>query len=170
MTLLERVATHLSDQHVSSALIGATALAVHGISRSTLDQDVLVVDVHVLDAEFWGPLGHDAAVDVRRGDSEDPLRGVVRIRSAADRDVDVVVGRYDWQREIIARSMPVPGAPIRVADPADLILLKLYAGGSQDRWDIEQLLALRPDIARFVDERVDVLPARSRELWRALRA
>jgi hypothetical protein len=53
----------------------------------------------------------------------------------------------------------------------DLILLKLFAGGRQDRWDIEQLLA-RPDrdaLVREVDARVLLLPDRARTLWIALR-
>ena len=51
------------------------------------------------------------------------------------------------------------------------MLLKLYAGGSQDRWDIEQLLALdgRVDVLRDVDTRIVELPRAARELWAQLR-
>lgn len=81
-------------------------------------------------------------MDIRLGDSDDPLAGVVRIRRETDRDVDVVVGRHRWQDEALRRAIAIGGQSFRVVDQADLILLKLYAGGSQDRWDIEQLLAL----------------------------
>jgi len=44
VTLLDRVARALSDASVTHALIGAAAMAVHGVSRSTFDQDLLVTD------------------------------------------------------------------------------------------------------------------------------
>ena len=170
MTLLERVSGFLFSGDIAHALIGAAALAVHGVSRSTLDQDLLVVDRNVLDASFWTGFS-GAVVDVRRGDDADPLAGVVRIRSDDERDVDVVVGRSIWQEAVLRRATRLGAGPLRVVDAADLILLKLYAGGSQDRWDIEQLLALDDGATTAnVDERIAPLPDRSREMWAALRA
>ena len=60
---------------------------------------------------------------------------------------------------------------MRVVEAADLILLKLYAAGSQDRWDIEQVLTLDTDgsIAATVDERLTALPSSCREMWARLR-
>jgi hypothetical protein len=160
----------LSHHGVSHALIGAAALAIHGVSRSTADQDLLVVDARVIDDAFWGGFGGDARVDVRRGDADDPLAGVVRIAAAGERNVDVVVGRHGWQHDLLQRAAPIQGG-LRVVEPADLILLKLFAGGSQDRWDIEQLLALdrRGVIGPTVDARVGVLPTSGRTMWSDLR-
>jgi hypothetical protein len=171
VTLLERAAAVLSKRGVSHALIGATALAVYGVSRSTLDQDLLVCDVSVLDREFWLPLMADASVDIRRGDLDDPLAGVVRISQEGERLVDVVVGRHPWQRDILARAAPVGGQSIPIVQRSDLILLKLYAGGSQDKWDVEQLLAIDSSRATLdaVDEQISVLPAHSRAIWASLR-
>lgn len=171
MTLLERVAGYLSQRAIPHALIGASALAVHGISRSTHDQDLLTRDRRVLSPQFWSTLYAEATVDVRPGDAEDPLAGVVRIRQAGERDVDVVVGLSSWQDSVLERAATIGGGPLRVVDAADLVLLKLYAGGSQDRWDIEQVLMLDVEgtIARTVDERVAVLPSRSRQIWSTLR-
>jgi predicted nucleotidyltransferase len=171
VTLLERVAAILSQREIRHALIGAAALAVYGVSRSTLDQDLLVHDPRVFDADLWLPLAAETSVDIRRGDSDDPLLGVVRITREANQVVDVVVGRPRWQQDIVARATRVGDLPLLVVQPADLILLKLYAGGSQDKWDIEQLLAidLSDDIRVAVDERVALLPPRSRDLWASLR-
>ena len=171
MTLLRRVAAFLGERDIAHAVIGAAALAIHGVSRSTLDQDLLAVDRRVLDAELWKAFDADGTVKVRRGDAEDPLAGVVRIVQEGERDVDVIVGRHQWQHDIVARAAPLGNQPIPVVEPADLVLLKLYAGGSQDRWDIEQLLALEAGgaIARSVDERAAALPLRSRDMWAALR-
>lgn len=171
MTLLERVADHLHSRHVGFALIGASALAHHGVSRSTLDQDLLVIDPAVLEGAFWSAVGPPVSIDVRRGDSEDPLLGVVRCRQDGERDVDVVVGRHAWEREIVARARAMTAGSTPVVERADLVLLKLYAGGSQDRWDIEQLLAsdATGETARIVDERVTTLAPRCRTLWHELR-
>jgi hypothetical protein len=55
---------------------------------------------------------------------------------------------------------------------ADLILLKLYAGGPQDRWDIAQLLA-SGDHGALIEEielRLPDLPPEAAALWRSLRS
>ena len=171
MSLLRRAAAYLAGRDIAHALIGAAALAIHGVSRSTLDQDLLVVDGRVLDTGLWTAFDPASRVTVRRGDVDDPLAGVVRIVQEGERDVDIVVGRQQWQREILTRATSLGSEPIRVVEPADLVLLKLYAGGSQDRWDIEQLLALDRGaaIAHIVDQRVAALPLHSREIWSALR-
>jgi hypothetical protein len=153
---------------VRFALIGAAAMAAHGVSRSTLDQDLLVMDPRVLDAAFWKST--EAAVDARRGDGADPLAGVVRLNAPGERPVDIVVGRGAWMSKILSRApvLAVPGGAMPVADPADLILLKLYAGGSQDLWDVQQLLAASPDpvaLRSTVNDRLADGPPASRAQW-----
>jgi hypothetical protein len=86
VNLLECVLLHSSGQGVAHALIGAGALAVHGVSRSTFDHDLLVVDRRVLDAHIWHALRAGANIDVPLGDGQDPLAGVVRIAADAERD------------------------------------------------------------------------------------
>lgn len=65
----------------------------------------------------------------------------------------------------------IEGVDVPVAAPADLILLKLYAGGPQDAWDIEQLLG-GPDRAQLVAEveaALRPLPAECHQLWERVR-
>jgi hypothetical protein len=63
----------------------------------------------------------------------------VRLTEGADRPVDIVVGKHAWQTRAIERAhRPEAGAP--VVQPRDLILLKLYAGGAQDVWDVRELV------------------------------
>jgi hypothetical protein len=50
------VVLHLRAHAVPHALIGAGALAVHGVSRATHDVDLLTVERAVLEATFWDPL------------------------------------------------------------------------------------------------------------------
>jgi hypothetical protein len=103
-------------------------MAAHGVSRSTLDVDLLTTDARVLDQRMWHA-AQGASTDIRLGDADDPLLGVVRVRRD-ERQVDVIVGRHAWQTAIVdgARPVDIEGESIPVADAAGLILLKLYAG------------------------------------------
>lgn len=159
------VARYLGERGISFALIGARAMALRGMLRSSLDTDFLTTDRTVLAAEFWSDL-ENATATVHRGDLTDPLAGVVRLVAANER-VDVVVGKYKWQRAVIERAETVLDFP--VVQTADLILLKLFAGGPQDLWDVHALLAADAAVVSTVDERIDDLPDDVRELWRGMR-
>jgi hypothetical protein len=171
--LLGRVAALLRQRATPFAVIGAAALAVHGVSRSTRDVDLLVTDLACLGPGYWASL-RDGGVDVstRTAAPDDPLAGVVRMRQAGE-TVDVIVGRPTWQRHVVGRATgaDVDGVSLPVARPADLVLLKLYAGGPQDAWDIQQLLGLpeRAAIVTAVDAAVVALPADARALWQRVR-
>ena len=171
-TILTLVADTLDRNHVPFALIGAAALAIHGVSRSTLAIDMLVTDRRVLDPSFWRELGEGIGRDIRVGDASDPLAGVIRFSAPGARDVDIVVGRGTWDADVVARAEAAShhDRQLPAVRVDDLILLKLYAGGSQDRWDIEQLLA-RPDRATVivdVERHVSQLPADAQRLWKTV--
>jgi predicted nucleotidyltransferase len=175
-SLVARVASALEARGVPYAMIGAAALAAHGIARSTFDIDLFTTAVDPLDPDFWThpAIGTDVHVAVRRGEDDDPLSGVVGFSADGQRDVDLVVGRWKWQAEVVARATEVEfaGMSVPVVQAADLVLLKLYAGGSQDCWDVEQLLAGAPRAALIavVNERVGALPPEARRLWTRLTA
>lgn len=167
MTLLEKVHRLLAAAAVPHALIGAAAMAAHGVARSTFDIDLLTTDARVLRDDFWASLREEGpSVEVRRGDADDPLRGVVRVELADDRPVDIVVGRHTWQTRAVDRARPLAGAP-SVVMVRDLVLLKLYAGGAQDLWDVRELLQLPggSDLAAEVSADLAELPDQMRELW-----
>ena len=171
MTLLALVSSTLDARGVAHAVIGATAMAVHGVSRATADIDLLVTDPGCLEPGVWAKVAATGArADIRRGDADDPLAGVVRITSGDEPPVDVIVGRSDWQTAILARAVPaeVAGATVPVAAASDVVLLKLYAGGPQDAWDIAQLLDAVPAAAAQVDAAVPALPAECAALWRRI--
>jgi hypothetical protein len=143
LTLLARVAAVLDSARIPYALIGASALAAHGVSRSTVDQDLLAVDPACFDPRLWDEL-REAGVhtELNKGDWSDPLAGVVRFETPGERPVDLVVGKPGWQRQVLERAvrLEVGDVTVPVISASDLILLKLYAGGPQDAWDIQQLL------------------------------
>lgn len=173
MSLLGRVSTALQAAGIPYALIGASALTVYGVNRSTLDVDLFAADPACLDRRTWDSLGDEGlGIEVRKGDFEDPLAGVVRFTALGDSPVDLVIGRSAWQGKLIARAGTAhfAGVELPVLTVVDLILLKLYAGGPQDAWDIQQLLAgpERDSLVARVEGELSELPRRSFLLWRRI--
>ncbi len=107
MTLLARVAAALQTAKIPNTLIGAGALAVYRVNRATYDRDLFAVEASCLRSDLWADLAsQDLSVEIRKGDLTDPLAGVVRFQSLGEIPVDVVVGKYKWQREILERAVP----------------------------------------------------------------
>jgi len=174
MSLLSKVAAHLVVRRVTFAAVGGAALAVRGVSRSTFDVDLLTMDTAVLAEAFWALVERDGAtIEVRRGDADDPLRGLVRLVSRDERSVDVVVGRGAWQESVVKRADPfdILEARIPVVRASDLILLKLHAGGTQDLWDVKQLLDADRDgeIVHEVQSRIAEVPRGAAIAWKRMR-
>jgi hypothetical protein len=166
---VQRVLRSIDAPH---ALIGAHAMAARGYPRFTVDIDLLTSDARVLVPSLWTPLVEaGASVDPRKGDTEDPLAGVVHILLSDGTDVDLIVARWKWEAAVIERAEPmqVAGTEIKVPRTSDLILLKLAAGGYTDLHDAAALLALAedqaiPEVERHIaDVRPDV-----RALWHDL--
>jgi hypothetical protein len=85
---------------------------------------------------------------------------------------DVVVGRWKWQQRVIERAGPTPWGErsLPTVTTADLILLKLAAGGPQDAWDVGRLLAVAPEsVIPEVEERLPDLQDDARDLWQRIR-
>jgi len=139
-----------------------------------MDADLLVVDAAPADESFWDELRRaGASCDVRRGESDDPFQAVVRVSASDGHPVDVLIGRYAWQRDVISRAAATSfsGMCVPVVRAADLVLLKLFAGGPQDLLDAKRLLAApaRDALIEEVDSRIDALPAVCRGQWQRLR-
>lgn len=172
MMVLERVCDALNDAGIAYALIGASALAARGVARSTFDIDLLTTDTRVLRPDLWHSLSADGIrVDIRRGDTDDPLGGVVRIDTADERPVDVILGKQAWQQRAVERAEQVAGGP-PVVLARDLVLLKLYAGGPQDLWDVRELLRQPESVQLAGDVGTDLaeLSEEMRLRWQSLRA
>ena len=175
MTLLGSVAATLRAHGTPFALIGAGAMAVHGVSRSTRGLDVLVTDLACLVSVYWDRAKlDDVDITLHRGDADDPLAGAVRLRPReGGGPLDVVIGRSGRMSGVLERAAEseVDGIHVPVARRADLILLKLYAGGPQDAWDIEQLLAGAETDAVIADVERELprLPPHASHFWLRIR-
>jgi len=171
VAFVDRVADFLDERSIAFALIGAAALSARGISRSTYDVDLFTVDTRVLQKELWDPIRPLADIEVRRGDFDDPLKGVVWIQPPKERKIDIVVGRWKWEQGVIERAQPTPSAArsLPTVTTADLILLKLAAGGGQDAWDVSRLLNIVDrTVVDEVERRLTDLKQDARLLWQRL--
>jgi hypothetical protein len=169
MTLLQQVHILLVRARIAHALVGAAALAARGVARSTYDIDLLTTDRRVLEGALWSGLRQPGVVvEVRRGDEDDPLAGVVRIDRPDDRPVDVIVGKQVWQARAVERAESREDGP-PVVTSEDLVLLKLYAGGTQDLWDVREILALAggDELKRRLDVELVHHSAAMRGAWDA---
>src|SRR5262249_38649041 len=101
------VAATLRAHGTPFALIGAGAMAVHGVSRSTRDLDVLVTDVACLGRAYWERAKlDDVDITMHRGDADDPLAGGAARpagRGGGAGPVDVVIGRSGWISGVLER-------------------------------------------------------------------
>lgn len=130
------------ERHIPHALIGGLAVATWGAPRATEDIDLLA-DLEPspeLDAAFRAA-GFEA--EWRRGDPDDPVPLLLRLRSATGPEVDVICATRDWEREMLDRAIRVripegPETPIIAIE--DLVVLKLLAGGPRDLADVADLL------------------------------
>lgn len=168
--LLERIAQRLRGLEIEVVVIGATAMAAHGVSRSTLDVDLFTIDARALRDDSWTELRRESIdVELRHGEVSDPLRGVVRFEHHRDRPVDLIVGHGGWQERVFADPTMVRfgATALSVANPLALVLLKLFADGPQDRSDIRQLVAgdASGTLTARVEEAIESLPGMFRESW-----
>jgi hypothetical protein len=155
LRLAETVLRALQELHVEPVVIGAMALAVHGYPRETADLDLAIAAeprlLHEV-AESLAARGYDVAV--RDPDPDDPLGGVLDVRSPGADLVQVV--NFDnppsggFPRlvvDAVASATPlITGRPLRVVDPYHLVAFKLYAGGAKSALDILELLDRNPKL------------------------
>ena len=173
MSLLDRILANLAAKGLPAAIIGALALAPHGVVRASEDFDLLVLDRSVLSRGFWEDWEASSEIEIRRGDPDDPLAGVVRVRADGE-IVDLVVGRECWMPAVLERWIEIQlgSRMLPVVSRADLVLLKLFAGGPQDLLDVEFPLAahlgdLKTEVERHLKGRSALKKAWQRLLMRS---
>lgn len=174
MQNVEPVCRLLESLGASYALIGGRAVGARGFPRMTPDYDFLTTDRRVLQPQTWKAVRDlGAVIDLREGDADDPLGGVVRVALPNGAEADVVVAKWKWEQGVIERAerLDIGGLEMPVARTSDLILLKLAAGGVLDLQDVVVLLAVSggEEIVREVEERLGDLPLAATEAWRRIR-
>lgn len=150
-------------------VIGGVARGAWAVPRATADVDVLVDRDDATEIVAHAAAGGLVAIpeEVERLRSS----GMTRLRLPdhlhGDVRLDVVAADHPYYRRVIDRSRRVTvfGHEVRVASPEDVVLLKVLADRSQDRADVDAIVAAQGEaldldlIAREAAELELVLPA-----------
>lgn len=115
-----------------------------------MDADALVnfkgasVDIDALQKRLRG---NGWEVEYRKGDPDDPLGYVIRIRDGIGHQVDLIGGIRRLDEGFFGRARPVDmqGLHLRMASPEDLLALKVFAGGPLDLDDAKGILQVKAD-------------------------
>jgi hypothetical protein len=151
---LRKIVTALDRLEIPYALIGGLAVAARGAVRATQDVD-LIVALPVQEAARLEKSLKDMGFHptFHRGVADDPVAGVIRLAvpvGGAHVECDLLFASREWQTRAVknATSVDLGSFVVRIAEAADLFLLKLYAGGPQDLIDAAQLLRLQSPAER----------------------
>ena len=146
---LQKVVTALDRLAIPYALIGGLAVAARGAVRATRDVDLLVaLPVQEALSLEQSMRDHGFQTAFHRGSADDPVAGVLRLAipaAGAEVKCDVLFVSRPWQTQAVrnATAVDLGSFAVKIAQPADLFLLKLHAGGPQDLIDAAQLLKLQ---------------------------
>lgn len=146
MTPLEaallKAAQLFAQESIPYMLVGGLANAVWGEPRATVDVDFTVwVEEARLGtvverlARVFRPLPEDPLAFVRQ-------TRVLPLESPEHVRVDVIFGLLPFEREALARSVPVEvaGFSVQVVSPEDLVLMKIVSERSQDLQDAQAVV------------------------------
>jgi len=147
----EEVVGILQRHRIDAVVIGAVALAAYHYVRQTEDIDLGVnADLATLRAVTESLRQAGFTADLREPDSSDPLGGVIDVSGPFGLlQIISYAGRFpavidDAVR--IATLVVREGSPLRLVPIAQLIALKLYAGGYKSKADVVELLARNPGL------------------------
>lgn len=146
----EKIAKIASGQELRLILIGALALAAYQYVRTTEDVD-MAGNVSLPQLRLLTDLlqGAGYQVELREPDAQDPLGGVLDVRSEAgliqiisfaDRFPAVIHDALSESRLVVRENSPLPIVPL-----PHLVVLKLYAGGLKSKADVVELLSRNAD-------------------------
>ena len=145
--LLLDVVDVLAARSIDYAVIGALAASLHGAGRASLDAG-LVVSASVMEGSQIDEALKRAglATELRRGDLEDAIPGLVRVSDSFGNQVDVLLGIRGLGPKAFSRTVEVPleGTRLRFVGREDFIAMKVAAGGPIDLVDAENAIAADP--------------------------
>lgn len=136
---------HLNSHVVEYAVIGAFAGAVHGSVRASQDADALIKlsvrDMKTLAAQLT-QAGYE--VELRTGDSDDPIPALMQISDQHGNRVDLLGGLRGLDSDAWSRTISIDflGQTLRIISCEDFIAMKLFAGGPVDIDDANTAFAV----------------------------
>jgi predicted nucleotidyltransferase len=128
----------LNQEHVEYAVVGAFALAVHGVVRASMDADALLyitprrlIELHArFEQSGFG-------AELRQGNTDDPIPAILRLSDNYGNRVDLLAGLRGLDPHVFSRAVEVVfcGEHLRIVGREDFIAMKCFAGGPQDLVD-----------------------------------
>ena len=143
--LLLKVIKLLNKSRIPYAIVGAFAASFYGLVRASLDADAVISIeknkeklekfLTFLREETW-------KTDIRQGDSNDPVRGVINIQDKFKNRVDLLTGISGMREDIFDRVMPASflKTKIKIVGIEDFIAMKIFAGSAKDIQDVVGVL------------------------------
>lgn len=145
--LLLDVVDVLAARSIDYAVIGALAASLHGAGRASLDAD-LVVSASIVEGTRIDEALKRAGLttELRRGDPEDAIPGLVRVSDSFGNQVDVLLGIRGLDPKAFSRTVEVAleGTQLRFVGREDFIAMKVAAGSPIDLLDAENAIAADP--------------------------
>lgn len=130
----------LRREAIDYAVIGAFALAAHGVVRASTDVDVLLFTtpqrLTKLRTRFQRA-GFDT--ELRHGEADDPIPAMLILSDRHNNKVELLGGLRGMDPAIFSRTVEVPfmGVSVRIVGREDFIAMKCFAGGPQDILDAQ---------------------------------
>jgi hypothetical protein len=136
--LLLDVVEVLVRERFDYAVIGALALSVYGAVRASTDVDALLhVPFRRLKDLQTSLRAAGFSTNLRRGEPDDPVQGLLVISDSFGNQVDLLGGLKGLDPQVFSRTLKVPFADqvLRFAGREDFIAMKCFAGAPQDLLD-----------------------------------
>ena len=138
-----QIQNRLSDDNISSAVIGGLAVAVWGEPRLTRDVDIKVSLQRDQAADLLSLLKADYSF--LSDNPEQTLRqmGMLFVQDVAGLRLDLLLADTSFDIEVIQRASPKeiePGQIITVCTPEDLILYKMISTRPRDHEDVQGVM------------------------------
>jgi hypothetical protein len=148
--LLADVTFVLDTCGIDYAVIGALAVAVHGVVRASVDADAVVAAAVPQLRELQTKLKAGGLfVELRSGGVDDPIGAMMIVMDRYGNRVDLLAGIQGLDGGIYQRSITLQPSGIRAAlkivGREDLIAMKLAAGSPKDLMDAEGCIAVAGD-------------------------
>lgn len=149
-TAAKEVCDFMKARRWEFCVIGGLAVQRWGELRTTLDADLTLFTGFGEEEQFVDALlGHFTA---RICDARELAlsRRVLLIRAANGKDIDIALGGFPFEKEMIRRATPfefAPGVILPTCSADDLFIMKVFAARGKDLHDAETI-AIRQKLSR----------------------
>ena len=145
--LLLNVIKLLDQLKIPYAIVGAFAASFYGWVRASLDADAVIsIDRNTERLNQLLSLLKETGlkVDLRRGDSSDPIGCVLNIKDKFQNRVDLLMNIRGMKEDIYDRTVTASfmQETIKIIGVEDFVAMKIYAGSAKDIQDAIKVLEI----------------------------